>query len=60
MNLPIIRKVIQVGKSKAVTLPSSWLEFYEKETGERIDKVTIEVNRVLKVAPLLKKKETSE
>ena len=56
--MPIVRKIIEVGKtSKGVILPKSWLEYYENEAGEKIEKVTIEVNRVLTIAPLLKKKE---
>lgn len=61
--MPIIRKIIDVGKtSKAVIIPKSWLKFYEKELGKEITKVTIEVNKVLRVSPLLPKKEveTSE
>jgi antitoxin component of MazEF toxin-antitoxin module len=53
--VPIIRKILEVGNSKAITIPKSWLELYERETGEKITKVTIEVNRVLIIAPLLKK-----
>jgi len=35
--MPIIRKVIDVGKtSKAVIIPKSWLEYYEKEEGSLI------------------------
>ena len=57
--MPIIRKIIDVGKtSKAVIIPKSWLEFYEQETGEKIEKVTIEVNRILRITPLLEKKES--
>jgi len=53
--LPIIRKVIDVGRSKAVTIPKSWLQYYEKEKGETIKQVTIEVNEVLRIAPFLPK-----
>ena len=53
--MPIIRKVIAVGHSKAVCLPKSWFEFFERETGEKVSEVTIEVNRVLKIAPILPK-----
>jgi hypothetical protein len=55
--MPIIRKIIEVGKtSKGIILPKSWLEYYEKETGEKIEKVAMEVNRVLTITPLLEKK----
>jgi len=49
--MPIIRKVIDVGRSKAVTIPKTWLEYHEREVGRKIEYVTIEVNRTLKIAP---------
>jgi hypothetical protein len=49
--MPIIRKVIDVGASKAVTIPKSWLDYYRDKTGHSIQKVTIEVNNVLQIAP---------
>ena len=50
-ELPIIRKVIDVGGSKAVTIPKSWLEYYKDKMGQPIQKVTIEVNNILQIAP---------
>lgn len=58
--MPIIRKIMNVGDSKAITIPKSWLEFYEKESGETITEVTMEVNRVLTIRPNLSKKEIAE
>ena len=59
--MPIVRKLIGVGKtSKAVILPKGWLEFYEAESGKKIDAVTLEVNKVLIVAPLLREKPREE
>jgi len=56
--MPITRKVIEIGKtSRAVILPKSWLQYYEKERGKRIETVAIEVNKVLKISPLPLKKE---
>jgi hypothetical protein len=55
--LPIIRKIIEAGKtSRAVIIPKSWLEFFEKECGQPIENVAIEVNRVLKITPVLPSK----
>ena len=52
--MPLVRKVIDVGKtSKAVILPKSWLEFYEKELGKKIVKVAIEVNKQLTILPYI-------
>jgi len=58
--MPIVRKIMDLRTSRAICLPKSWLEFYEKESGHEITEVAIEVNRVLKIEPILpKKKETS-
>jgi antitoxin component of MazEF toxin-antitoxin module len=55
--MPIVRKIIQAGKtSRAVIIPKSWLEYYEAQEGNPIETVTMEVNRVLKIAPVLTKK----
>jgi hypothetical protein len=54
-GVPLIRKVIEVGTSRAVTIPKDWLEFYEKEFGKPIEEVAIEVNKVLKIIPLIPK-----
>jgi len=56
-----VRKLIDVGKtSKAVILPKSWLKYYEKEKGETIKQVAIEVNESLTVTPLLFKEQKEE
>jgi len=54
--MPIVRKVIEVGNSKAVCLPKGWLEYLEKQHGRAITEVAIEVDRVLKIAPILPEK----
>jgi len=51
--MPIIRKIIQVGTSKAVSLPKSWLELIERETGKPVKEVAVEVNGVLIIKPIL-------
>jgi len=55
--LPIVRKIINVGKSsKGVILPKSWLDFLKEENqGQPIEAVAIEVNNVLRVSPIFKK-----
>ncbi len=58
--MPLIRKVIQIGTSKGVTLPKSWLEFYKEKTGQEIKEVTIEVNSFLKIQPYTKHEEEEE
>jgi len=53
--MPLIRKLVKLGNSQAITIPSSWLNYLEKQTGQKIRSVTIEVNGVLKVAPIIEK-----
>jgi hypothetical protein len=60
VRLPLIRKVIEVGTSRAVTIPKDWLEFYEKQFGKPIEEVAIEVNKVLKIVPLIPKEKRKE
>lgn len=51
--VPIIRKIIEVGKtSRAIIIPKSWLEYYEKVEGRKIEEVAIEVDRVLIIHPV--------
>ncbi len=54
--MPIVRKIIEAGKtSRAVIIPKSWLEFYEKKSGQPIEEVTMEVNGVIKIEPVISK-----
>lgn len=57
MNVPIIRKIIELGNSKVISLPKSWLEFYEKDVGKHIKHVIMEVNKELKILPYVPKLE---
>ena len=50
--MPIIRKVIAFGDSKAVTLPKSWLREIEQRTGQVITELALEVNGAITVRPV--------
>ena len=39
IQMALIRKLIQVGDSKAVTIPKTWLLFYERKSGQKIREV---------------------
>jgi antitoxin component of MazEF toxin-antitoxin module len=52
--MPIIRKIIPLGNSKAVTLPKTWLQYIEEKTGQGVKAVTMEVNGALTIKPKLK------
>jgi len=54
--MPIIRKLVEIGNSRAVFLPKSWLEYFEKQYGMKIEKVLLEVDRELKILPYLPKR----
>lgn len=42
--MPLIKKLIKIGKSsRAVIIPSEWLDYYEKQ-GLSIDEVLMELN----------------
>lgn len=54
--MPISRKIIAFGKSSyGITLPKSWLEFWESKYG-KIEAVSMEVNGKLTIRPILKER----
>jgi len=55
--MPLIQKIIQIGDSKAVTIPKSWLTFHERQNKHPIKEVTIEVNNTLVIRPIITLKE---
>jgi len=55
--MPLIQRVIQVGDSRAITIPKSWLVYYERQSGQRIREVVVEVNGKLTIRPILKRNE---
>jgi antitoxin component of MazEF toxin-antitoxin module len=59
IEVPLIQKIIQVGDSRAVTIPKSWLVYYERQSGQRINEVAVEVNGKLTIRPILKEAQES-
>ncbi len=53
--MPMIRKVMVVGNSRAVSIPKGWLEYYEKQSGQQIREVAVDVNGALKIEPVIPK-----
>lgn len=51
--MPIKRKVFAIGDSKAITLPKSWIEIYERQIGKPLSEVAVEVDAVLTIIPLV-------
>ena len=52
--MPLVQKIIQIGDSRAVTIPASWLAYDERQKGQTIKEVAVEVNGKLTIRPILK------
>ena len=57
--MPLIRKIIKVGGSKAVTLPTEWLRWVKRKTGQEPTEVAIEVDDNLTIIPIVKEQEVN-
>jgi len=55
--LPIIRKIMQIGSSKAISLPARWLDWFKRKYGTEPVEVAVEVDEVLIIHPILPEKE---
>jgi antitoxin component of MazEF toxin-antitoxin module len=53
MKIPIKRKICKIGTGLAVFLPKSWVDLLEEKHGH-IEAVTMEVDNVITIAPILK------
>jgi len=57
--MPIIRSILNIGNSKAVTIPKSWLTNAEDQTGRKIIALAMEVNGTITLQPVLKRKQNT-
>ena len=57
--MPIKRKICKIGTGFAVFLPKSWIDLLEEKHG-KIEAVTIEVDNVLIITPILKEAQKHE
>jgi antitoxin component of MazEF toxin-antitoxin module len=55
ISLPIIKKLIVVGDSKAVTIPATWLQFAEEQKHKKIVAIAMEINGKLILSPIFEK-----
>jgi antitoxin component of MazEF toxin-antitoxin module len=53
--MPIIRSILKIGNSKAVTIPKSWLTNAEDQTGRKIIALAMEVNGTITLQPVFEK-----
>jgi hypothetical protein len=53
--MPIIRKLLNVGDSQAVTLPKSWITNEEQNNGKKVVALALEVDGVITLSPVFEK-----
>ena len=51
--MPLKRPIFKIGGSRAITLPKSWLELIERETGKPVKEIAMEVDGKLTIEPIL-------
>jgi hypothetical protein len=42
--MPMIRKLITVGNSRAITIPDDWLKYHEERMGKQLETLLMEIN----------------
>lgn len=57
--MPIIRKVSK-GTSYTVALPIGWVQYYEKKTGKKLEKVEMKINGNLTIKPYIEPENKNE
>jgi len=55
-SMPLIRKLIKVGNSRAVVIPPDWLKYYEEKAGQPIKDILMELNNVITISIAKEKK----
>ena len=45
--MPLRRKLIKVGNSRAVVIPPDWLRYYEDKTGQPVEEILMELNNAI-------------
>jgi antitoxin component of MazEF toxin-antitoxin module len=58
--MPIIRKILNVGDSKAITIPKSWIASAEENAGKKIVALALEVDRIITLRPVFAKDEKKQ
>ena len=53
--MPIIRSILKLGHSKAVTIPKSWIASAEDQAGRKIVALAMEVNGTITLQPIFEK-----
>jgi antitoxin component of MazEF toxin-antitoxin module len=54
--MPITRHLLEVGNSRSVTLPKTWLDYAEQKENKKIVGVAMEINGTITLSPIFEKK----
>jgi antitoxin component of MazEF toxin-antitoxin module len=54
IQMALIRKLIKVGGSRAVTIPATWIQYHEKMNTQKIQKIGMEIDGKIVIWPILK------
>jgi antitoxin component of MazEF toxin-antitoxin module len=58
--MPIIRRIIDIGNSKAITIPKSWITNAEDEAGKKVVALALEVDGSITLQPVFEKQTNFE
>jgi len=58
--MPIIRRIIDIGNSKAITIPKSWITNAEDEAGKKVVALALEVDGSITLQPVFEKQTSFE
>jgi antitoxin component of MazEF toxin-antitoxin module len=58
--MPIIRRIIAIGHSKAITIPKSWITNAEDEAGKKVVALALEVDGSITLQPVFEKTKLRE
>lgn len=48
--MPLKRRLIKVGNSRAVVIPPDWLKYYEEKAGQPIKNILMELDNVITIS----------
>lgn len=58
--MPILRKIVKVGDSRAIFIPPSWVRVVEEKVGQPVDQVLMSVNEKITIEPYIKEQAKRE
>ena len=48
--MPLLRRLIKVGNSRAVIIPPDWLKYHEDKQGRKVEVMLMEVDNIITLA----------